>query len=161
MARLYLDAGQTYGIIGPFSPTDVIGTNGNETVIVDTNGKANFDPSFNRGGDEIVIQGTSGNYSGALSGSTLLISNDNGAAIRIPVGREGATITFSNGSFELILANNQITLGDQVITANASTLNGVGESEAAPLAALATPFVEDTAPPAADFAVHSNYLFLA
>ena len=43
MARLFLEAGETYGPIGSFTTTEVIGTNGNETVIVGANGIGNFD----------------------------------------------------------------------------------------------------------------------
>lgn len=131
MARLFLEAGETYGLIGPFGTTDVIGTNGNETVIVQANGKATFDPSFNRGGDEIEIQGDSTDFLGGLSGSSLLITSDNGASIRIPFGSAGTTITFQNGSFDLVFANGAITLGEQVITGTPTALENLGEGIAA------------------------------
>lgn len=123
MARLYLDAGSVYGIIGSFAPTDVIGTNDSETVYVSPNGKAIFDPSFNRGGDEIVIQGDSSFYSAALVGSSILITNDNNASIRIPVGTAGATVSFEDGSFDLLFNGTAVVLGDQVINATSTALD--------------------------------------
>lgn len=137
MARLILAANETYGSLGPFSPTDVIGTAvGSEKVFVDFNGKANFDPSFNRGGDEIVIAGESNEFSGVRSGSNLLITNEFGAAISIPVGLVGAKVTFENGTFNLRVVDGSIQLGDQVIVGTAAKLDDVGAPISQPAAAL-------------------------
>lgn len=150
MARLFLDPGQTYGSIGPFGITEIFGTNEAEIVYVEETGKANFDPSFNRGGDEIIIDGASQNYSAVRAGSAIVITNggDAGASIRIPVGTAGATITFSDGSFELVVVNNVIQLGEQDITTTAAALDGLGEPAAAP-------------PPLADAAIDSGVDFSA
>ena len=51
MARLFLEAGQTFGTVAGFGSTDVVGTNSNETVKLTADAKAVFDSSFNRGGD--------------------------------------------------------------------------------------------------------------
>ncbi len=125
MARLFLSAGETYGNLGGFSNTDVVGTNSNEKVYVDSNGKATFDPSFNRGGDEIVILGASQFFSGVRSGSALLITSAEGASIRIPIGTVGTTVTFNDGSAQLVVTNNVVKLGGQTITTTAASFNGL------------------------------------
>jgi hypothetical protein len=156
MARLFLSPGQTYGFIGPFDITDVIGTNSSETVYVEANGRANFDPSFNRGGDEIIIQSASSGYTGVRSGSNLLITNETGALLSIPFGSAGSTITFNDGSFELVFSSGTLKLGDQVITATAAPLADLGEGIAA--SALAVGAMADPVP--VDFAASSNLLLL-
>lgn len=160
MARLFLQAGETYGNVGGFSNTDGVGTNNNEKVYVDIDGKATFDPSFNRGGDQIVILGASEFFSGVRSGSALLLTSAAGASIRIPIGTAGTTITFNDGSAELIVTNNLVKLGGQTITTTAATLDGL--FAAPPLAAeaqtaesaLAT-HISD-APPLLDYAILGN-----
>jgi len=116
MARLFLAAGETFGTIGPFDNTDVVGTNNNEVVYVAEDGLATFDPSFNRGGDEIVITGISAAFEGARSGSLFVVTSNLGAEINIPIGTAGTTITFNDGSFTLIFDGTNVLLGDQVIT---------------------------------------------
>lgn len=151
MARLFLDPGQTYASIGQFGTTEVFGTNEAEIVYVEQIGKANFDPSFNRGGDEIIIDGASASYSGTRVGSAIIISSSGefGASIRIPVGTAGSTVTFSDGSFELLVVDNVIQLGDQDITATAAVLNGLGEG------------LPDSSPPPAEAAFDSGVDFAA
>jgi hypothetical protein len=159
MARLFLTEGEIYGIV--VTDTDVIGTNGDETVVVGTNGIANFDPSFNRGGDEIVIQGDAADYLGARVGSSLVITNGSIASITIPIGTAGTTITFDEDpstldgdSFTLLTSGGAVTLGDQVITTTPAALDGLGEPNAALSAALSA------APLAAEVAADCNYLVI-
>lgn len=154
MARLFLDSGQTFGNIGGFNSTDVIGTNASEKVFIAADGKAIFDPSFNRGGDEIVILGNAVGYSGALSGSSLLITSTAGASIRIPVGSAGTTITFSEGSFQLAVAAGVVHLGGQTISSTAAPLTSLGTP--APLSADVFDSGFADSPP-----VHSNLYLIA
>ncbi|MCB2075261.1 MAG: hypothetical protein H6917_17170 [Novosphingobium sp.] len=153
MARIFLSEGETYGTIGPFSATDVIGTNGNETVYVAGNGNAIFDPSFNRGGDEIIIDGDAATFEGARSGSSFLVTGGIGAQIVIPVGAGGTTLTFDDGSFTLLFDGTNVLLGAQVITASPETLDDL-ESMPALSASFEGP-PADTTPP-----VDSNVLNL-
>lgn len=143
MARLYLSPGETYGFIGSFDVTQVIGTNSDETVYVGPNGKATFDPSFNRGGDEIAFLtsaldvntfASASGYDGVRSGSNLLITNDAGASLAIPIGSGGTIITFAEGSFDLGISDGVIKLGDQVITTTAASLDNLGDPVSAPAA---------------------------
>jgi hypothetical protein len=137
VARLILKANETQGTIGPYSQTEIIGTAiGFETVYVEIGGKAIFDPSFNRGGDEIIIQGNSEVFQGVRSGSNLLLTNDFGAEIYIPAGSVGAKVTFDDGTFLLVVSNGSINLGDQPITTTAAPLNDVGAGLTEPPLAL-------------------------
>lgn len=162
MARLFLQAGETYGNVGGFGNTDIVGTNNNEKVYVDSNGKATFDPSFNRGGDEIVILGAAQFFSGVRSGSALLITNAEGASIRIPIGTVGTTVTFNEGSVQLVVTNNVVKLGGQTITATAASLNGLfaappaAELHSADSAAL---HAADAPPPPLDLGFMANISF--
>ncbi|MCB2075622.1 MAG: hypothetical protein H6917_05995 [Novosphingobium sp.] len=140
MARLFLSPGQTYGTVGPFSNTDVIGTNDFETVFVSDDGLAIFDPSFNRGGDVISIGGVAEIYDGSLSGSNLILTADNGAFISIPVGGVGATIIFAdNDARTLIFDGTNVILGDQTIPGDGSTVDLVpGPEDADPVFTAST-----------------------
>jgi hypothetical protein len=134
MARLFLAEGETFGTIGPFDNTDIIGTNSNEIVYVAENGLATFDPSFNRGGDEIVVTGISAAFEGARSGSLFVITGNLGAEINIPIGTAGTTITFNDGSFTLVFDGTNVLLGDQVITNTPEPLDSLQAMEALSLA---------------------------
>lgn len=125
MARLFLAAGETYGTVGGFVNTDVIGTNANETVFISADADVDFDPSFNRGGDIINIGGLAGIYTATRTGSNLVLTADNGANIVIPVGTVGITINFSgDDSRELVFENGNVLLGDQVITVDGVLVEG-------------------------------------
>lgn len=115
MARLFLTPGQTFGTVGAFD-TDIFGTNSNETVFLTANAIADFDPSFNRGGDIINIAGLAELYSASLVGSSLKLTAANGALITVPVGQP-TTINFLDASRELKVVNGQVFLGAQQVTA--------------------------------------------
>jgi len=117
MARLFLEAGQTFGTVAGFGSTDVVGTNSNETVLLTADAKAVFDSSFNRGGDVLNIAGNAGLYTGTLVGSRLILTASNGANISIPVGTVGTTIHFADADRSLIFSNGNVLLGSQIITA--------------------------------------------
>ena len=126
MARLFLNPGETYGTVGGFSNSDVIGTNANETVNVARDGDADFDPSFNRGGDVINIAGPAALYQASLVGSSLLLTSAEGANITIPIGTVGTTINFLDASRVLIREGGQVKLGDQVIEGPAEDVEPIG-----------------------------------
>ena len=117
MARLFLEAGQTFGTVAGFGSTDVVGTNSNETVKLTADAKAVFDSSFNRGGDVVDIAGNAGLYTGTLVGSRLILTVCNGASISIPVGTVGTTVHFADADRSLIFSNGNVLLGSQIITA--------------------------------------------
>lgn len=147
MGRLFLSPGQTFGRIDAFDPTlEIIGTNSEETVFLGTIAIGTFDASFNRGGDELIIDGLSSNYDGGLLGSRLIISDDDGTNISIPAGIAGMNITFDDGSYTLQIAGGNIVLGDQVITGTATPLDSLGESNGGGDQAVAQAFAAADAP---------------
>ena len=121
MARLFLTPGATFGTVGGFADTSVIGTNSNEVVFLTADATADFDPSFNRGGDTINIGGIAELYTGRLVGSSLLLTAANGAEIFIPVG--GPTqVNFIDAPRTLKLEAGVVYLGNQVITSTPTSL---------------------------------------
>lgn len=135
MARLVLTPGQTFGFLGNFDQTDVIGSNQAETVLLQSVATATFDASFNQGGDELIIDGNSSTYTGQFLGSNFVLSSAVGTNVLIPFGTAGITLTFNDGSAELRIENQNLMLGDQVITNEAATLDGLNGEMAAPAAA--------------------------
>ena len=100
MALLVLGAGDSVGVsVGTFS---VIGTrSGSETVVLSNpvSGQLNviLDPSFNQGGDRIVLAGSASDYTIVRSGSSVVLTNG-AITVTIPVGFAGAEIVFANGA---------------------------------------------------------------
>lgn len=132
MARLILTPGGSFGVIGNFEETDVLGSNQSETVNLAANATATFDASFNTGGDIINIAGNAANYSASLVGSALLLAGAAGtaaagASIIIPIGTAGATINFADLSTNLILntTTGNALLGTQELS-NVPTMVGGG-----------------------------------
>ena len=157
MARLFLEEGQTFGTIS-VGTTDVIGTNGNEIVYVAETGRAVFDPSFNRGGDEIVFLAEAATFDGALSGSNFVVTSNFGAIVSIPIGTAGTTITFDDGtetnSYTLQFDGANVTLGAQIITNSPEALDDLDS-----MPPLSASFGED-APPAPEVPLGSDFLTL-
>ncbi|MGB7404799.1 MAG: hypothetical protein WA906_03850, partial [Pacificimonas sp.] len=78
MARLILGAGDN-SFAGGTGLTEVFGTRDNsETVNIVGTGDVVLDPSFNQGGDVIVFSGDAGDYSIRTSGSSVIITGDDG-----------------------------------------------------------------------------------
>jgi hypothetical protein len=119
MGRLFLKSGDIFGDIGGLSTTDVFGTNGNETVFVSANGKANFDPSFNRGGDTIEILGNASTFTIVQSASNVVLTALNGARVSIPIGQP-TNVNFLDADRVLSFDGTNIKLGAQVITTTAA-----------------------------------------
>lgn len=94
MARVILTPEDRLVAIGERMFAEVSGTMGDETIELARNGRATFDPSFNRGGDTIRIDGVVADYRASVSGSNVIITNATGAEITIPVGAKGLTLEF-------------------------------------------------------------------
>ncbi|MCB2072369.1 MAG: tandem-95 repeat protein [Novosphingobium sp.] len=88
-ARLFLGEGASASAGGHL---DVFGTAGAEQLTV-TGGEVTLDPSFNKGGDTLVLGEPAPDFLASRSGSTVLLD---GAAtdVVIPVGIAGMTIAF-------------------------------------------------------------------
>lgn len=100
MALLTLSAGDTVGL--SFGSFNIIGSRtGSETVILSNpiagNLTVTLDPSFNQGGDTIVLAGSAADYSIVRSGSSVILTNGS-ISVTIPVGTAGANVVFANGA---------------------------------------------------------------
>lgn len=100
MALLTLSAGDTVGL--SFGSFNIIGSRtGSETVILSNpiagNLTVTLDPSFNQGGDTIVLAGSAADYTIVRSGSSVILTNGS-ISVTIPVGTAGANVVFANGA---------------------------------------------------------------
>lgn len=95
----------------------VVGTAANHIVAVDDNTPANltFDPSFNRGGDTIVLGREASNYSAARLGSSVVLTASDQKLI-IPIGTAGMTLRFVDGDRTLVFKNSAFYIGEQAVT---------------------------------------------
>jgi hypothetical protein len=141
--RLFASSGFAGGAGGNGT---VFGTTGFQKITVaDTPGSIMFDPSFNRGGDMIVLSGKANAYTTALTGSSAVIS-DGDTTITVPIGSVGTQIVFDDGERTLAAGGGVAKLGSQTITA-----------QAAPVAAPA----DNAAPPAGENPAAAGRTFLA
>jgi len=124
MALIILQPGETssQGVGSGSFGDQVIGSTGNETVRIAYNGKVNLDPSFSAGGDQIIIDGPAGDFEASVAGSNLILTNDAGAEIIIPLGVAGVDIIFEDGTRELGIVAGKVELGDQVIPSNGTVV---------------------------------------
>lgn len=120
----------------------IVGTrNGSETAILNAPSAASlvatFDPTFNQGGDTIVLPGDPSSYSVARSGSSVTFSGDR-LSITVPVGIVGATIRFArdegfndDDARTLVYDTDlgQVVLGDQVITFETAEVAAISQNE--------------------------------
>ena len=88
-----------------------------------THGSFALDPSFNRGGDKIVVDEPATDFTAVRFGSDVRLDGSD-TDIIIPIGTAGTTIHFANGDqilrFDTDL--NAVLLSTQTITFNAAPL---------------------------------------
>ena len=100
MATLVLSEGDSVGLsLGTY---EVVGSRtGSETVYLNEpvagTLEVTFDPSFNAGGDTIVLAGSAGDYTIVRVGSGVQLTNGT-ITVTVPVGTAGADIVFANGA---------------------------------------------------------------
>ncbi len=134
MGRLITGAGFTGTIGGNIT---VYGTPERQTITVaDVTGTVTFDPSFNKGGDTIVLAKSAASYTIAQSGSTVILS-DGDSRIVIPVGTVANTVQFSDGDRTLIFSSG-VKIGSQAVTTTATTITATGTSKSTLAADSAT-----------------------
>ncbi|MEE4210903.1 MAG: hypothetical protein V2I43_16765 [Parvularcula sp.] len=136
-AQMLLPEGALVGLnLGSVSVT---GTSaGSETVRLSTDNSAplsaRLDPSFNRGGDTLVLPGNPASFSAARSGSSVTFFSDN-LVVSVPVGVTALTIRFADGQGpfdeeerELVFdtASSEVMLGEQVLTAEPVLISDAG-----------------------------------
>ena len=80
-----------------------------------------FDPSFNRGGDVIILPNQANTYTAALVGSAVLLSGAD-QSLSIPVGVSGLTLRFADVERTLLFTGGAVKVGDQTIGSTATAL---------------------------------------
>lgn len=103
----------------------IVGTSVTEIVQVISSAKSNltFDPSFNQGGDVIVIGRDASSFTAQRSSSSMVLVGPN-ENLTIPIGTAGLTLRFSDGDRTLIYANGEFKIGTQAIGTSAVQLTG-------------------------------------
>jgi methionine-rich copper-binding protein CopC len=98
----------------------IFGTTDAEVVAIASGQRINvtFDPSFNRGGDVIVLPNQLNTYTAVLVGSSVLL---NGAdqSLSIPVGANGLTLRFADVERTLLFTSGAVKIGDQTVGSTA------------------------------------------
>lgn len=132
--RLYAVDGFTGSVGGTGSVT---GTNGAQSIAVEgIAGEVSFDPSFNRGGDEIVLDGVAAEFTVHLAGSSAIF-DDGTTSVEVPFGDAGAGIVFDDGERTLIFEDGAARIGGQVIGSGAAAITA-GPSSGGPRAGIDT-----------------------
>jgi len=102
----------------------IFGTTDTEVVAIASGQRINvtFDPSFNRGGDVIILPNQLNTYTAVLVGSSVLL---NGAdqSLNIPVGANGLTLRFADVDRSLLFTGGAVKIGDQTIGSTAIALS--------------------------------------
>lgn len=95
---------------------DIFGASGNETVKL-LSGQVALDPSFNRGGDTLILDAPAGDFMANRIGSSVVLSGSD-TEVLSPVGTTGMTLAFAGGDERLLLVDTnigQILIGVQQI----------------------------------------------
>lgn len=120
--------------VTPGQPVHAYSGGGNDLMIFGTEGiehlvarLGTFDPSFNRGGDIVTFERSSVGVEVALDDSVVRLTAYNQPKfmdVTLPVGPGGIELRFEDVTATLIYdrATNQVLIGEQVITAEASAL---------------------------------------
>lgn len=113
------------GFVGEISGNAMAyGTVGFQDIVVSGNSSILFDPSFNRGGDVIRLEGDAEAWRVALVGSSVIL--DKGTAlVNIPVGPASAFIVFDDGARTLHIdqASGTARIGGQTVTTSSVTVD--------------------------------------
>ena len=130
MARVILTtAGEDVTVGG--TDIDVIGTSADgEIVTIIPGSNVTLDASFAAGGDAVRIDGEAEDYSAALVGSRVVLTDGDGTTISIPVGSNGIGITFGGDDTRtLVVEGGVVTLGGQNITSEEVSLDAGTDTE--------------------------------
>jgi membrane-associated phospholipid phosphatase len=93
-ARLLFAANGSATVAGNY---DVFGTPKGAEALTVTGGTVSLDPSFARGADTLTIPGSARSYEAAVTSSNVVITGE-GTQIVVPIGPEGLSLSFSDGS---------------------------------------------------------------
>ena len=94
----------------------IAGTNGSDVIaLAPSGGTFQFDGSFNRGGDTIILTHDAASYTAVRLGSSSIVIAALGEQLTIPIGQVGLTLRFTDGDRTLVFAAGKILVGDQEI----------------------------------------------
>jgi hypothetical protein len=101
----------------------IFGSTDTEVVAIASGQRINvtFDPSFNRGGDVIILPNQANTYTATLVGSAVLLSGAD-QSLSIPVGVSGLTLRFADVERTLLFTGGAVKIGDQTIGSTATAL---------------------------------------
>ena len=101
----------------------IFGTTDTDVVAIASGQRINvtFDPSFNRGGDVIILPNQANTYTAALVGSAVLLSGAD-QSLSIPVGVSGLTLRFADVERTLLFTSGAVKIGDQTVGSTATAL---------------------------------------
>jgi len=74
-----------------------------------------LDPSFNQGGDTLVLPGAAADYTAVRTGGSTVLIEGLGSSVSIPMGVVGITLRFSDGDRQLVANGDGFVIGDQII----------------------------------------------
>jgi len=102
---------------------DVFGSNAAERLELHS-GDVRLDPSFNRGGDMLLLDMAAQDYTAARQGSSVVIAGGD-LVLTVPVGTAGTTIEFAGDSRVLLYdtQSGQVLIDDQPIAVTPTILN--------------------------------------
>jgi hypothetical protein len=112
IARLLVQSG---GVVVAQGNLEIFGTAGGEEITLRPSA-ATLDPSFNRGGDALLLEGDFSEFEASVIGSSVLLESD-GYAVEIPVGTAGMELIFSDMAATLFydLQAGSVFIRDQAI----------------------------------------------
>ena len=108
---------QTNGEVVAGGMLNVFGTTSGDETIELLFGEAGFDPSFNQGGDVLMLDGAAQSFTAERVGSNLLLTSTE-ITIEVPVGINGMAIEFTGGDERILRFDTEVSsfvLGDQQI----------------------------------------------
>ncbi|NJC05712.1 Ca2+-binding RTX toxin-like protein [Sphingomonas kaistensis] len=136
MARVTLSQAGEDVIVGG-ADVQVIGTSAGGEVITVVSGNIRLDPSFNQGGDTIVLPGDASDYTAYRAGGEVIFTSlDGTVTLRIPVGGNGTEIQFDGGDSRTLVFNSttgQATLEGQALGTSSTSPTPLTPSGPAPL----------------------------
>ncbi|MEE4350139.1 MAG: choice-of-anchor I family protein [Pacificimonas sp.] len=122
-ARVVLSEGQNVGLgAGKFNVFGKVA--GGEEITVFAGGVLELDPSFNNGGDRLVFDGSSDDFSVSLSGSVMIIRGGDGTVVSLPIGMAGTVLQFDDQTLVARFDGTNVRLGDQLVSDTDTFIGG-------------------------------------
>jgi len=118
-AVIVLDDSSSTFTISESSAT-VYGTMNNDTVVVSKGTSARF---YNfQGNNTIIVNSSSNLFSVFRSGALVTFQGTDGTRFELPATQSVQTLTFDDASFNFTIAGNQVMLGNQIVSQQASLI---------------------------------------